>query len=615
VPFRSSLWCLLLATAGLASRAVAPCDAAAAPPRSGADLISVSEIHSGMKGIGLTVFRGSRVDTFGVEVLGVLRRYQPGRDLILVRASGGPLEQTGIIAGMSGSPIYIDGRLAGALAYAYPFAKEAIAGVTPIGDMLAYLDRGGPADTSAALEGAALPPEGLAVPPDAQPPFEGEGTPAAPEDETGMLSPARMPLMVSGFSEPVVEDMRAFFGERGLVVAQGGVTDAPLSSADLVPGSAVSVRLVEGDANIAAIGTLTMRDGDRVLAFGHPLFHAGRVSLPLSGATIEALLPSQNVSIKFGSASDTDVGVIDQDRSTGIGGRIGPAPAMIPITLHVEAPGAPRTDYHYRVIRNRDLTPGVVRWVVMNSVSTREQSSGTETMEITTKVTLGDGRSFTRRDVSADVAPPGEAGDQVTQSVQWILQNTFERASIREIDVGVKVDPAVRAVSVERLAVDRGSVKPGGVLRGRVRLRPYRGAPYWKEFEIRVPESLPGEHVILEAADGGTVLQRDLERAPGSYEPASLDELLRMIGELPSKDKLYIRLYTIGGRGLVLMGREMGPLPPSVAAVFESRRRSGGVSKTQATVAAEETIDVGAVASGAESMKLRIERPMEEQAQ
>lgn len=582
--------------------------AAVAQTAGGAEYITVPEIRPGMKGTGRTVFHGSRVEEFDVEVLGVLRRYQPGRDLILVRASGGPLAHTGIIAGMSGSPVYIEGRLAGALAYAYAFAKEAIAGVTPIGDMIEHLDRQTPEESGAGPEGASLPPGVLA------PRSSGEADAlASMEGAPGVLRPVQMPLMVSGFVAPVVQEMRAFFGDRGLVVAEGGVSEAPMSAGDVVPGSAVAVRLVEGDANIAAIGTLTLRDGDRVLAFGHPLFHAGVVSLPLSGATIEALLPSQNVSIKFGSAAENDIGVIEQDRSTGIGGRLGPGPALLPIGLHVESVGAPGADYRYRVIRHRDLTPQVVRWVILNSLYAREQIAGSTTVEITTNVVLEDGRSFTRRDVGAGVAAPGAASDQVSESVQWILQNTFERAPIRSVDVRVKVDPSLRAVEIERVVVERDAVRPGETLRGRVLLRPFRGAAFWREFELTVPNAVPGKDLILEVSDGGTLLERDLQRAPGRFEPASLDELLRMIDELPSRDRLYIRLYTTEGRGLVLMGREVGPLPASAAAVLGSRRRSGGVSPTQASALAEVEMEMGVVASGYESMKLRIERPMEDE--
>ena len=575
--------------------------ACAVVPRAHAmETIPVSEIRAGMKGTGRTVFEGSRVEEFDVEVLGVLRRYQPGRDLILVRASGGPLEHTGIIAGMSGSPIYLEGRLAGALAYAYSFAKDAIAGVTPIDDMVEHLGREAAGAAASGADGAALAPGALA-------PVERDV--AALAGEPGALRPVQMPLMVSGFTEDVVRDMRGYFGERGLVVAQGGVTEAAIDAEDLVPGSAVGVRLVEGDANIAAIGTLTMRDGDRVLAFGHPLFHAGAVSLPLSGATIEAVLPSQNVSFKFGSASEKDLGVIEQYRSTGIGGRIGPSPELLPLDLHIESPGSPRKDYHYRVIRHRELTAGVARWAIMNSLSTHEQTAGTMSVRVATRVTLEDGRSFTRRDAAVGLAPGGAAGDQAAESVQWILQNTFERAPIQSVDVTVEVDPELRAIALERMVLDRDAVEPGSTVRGRILLRPFRGEAYWKTFELPVPGAVPGNELILEASDGGSLLERELQRAPGRYEPASLDDLFRLVGELPAKDRIYIRLYTTEARGLVLSGHEIGPLPASAAAVFGSSRQSGSVTNTQASALAETQIETGVVTTGQETLKIRIQRP------
>ncbi len=563
-----------------------------------------------MKGTGRTVFAGSRVEEFQVEVLGILHRYQPGRDLILVRASGGPLEQTGIIAGMSGSPIYLEGRLAGALAYAYSFAKEAIAGVTPIGDMLETLDRESPVGPADERQGALSSLQGEGVSP-ASPPESAEALAFAFESRAAELHPVQMPLMVSGFCGPVVDEMRRFFAGEGLMVAQGGVAGTEVRASDLVPGSAVSVRLVEGDANIAAIGTLTYRHGDRVLAFGHPLFHAGDVALPLGGATIAALLPSQNVSMKFGSATEGDLGVIEQDRSTGIGGRLGASVDMLPLSLVLRSVGAEPVQFHYRVVRHRDLTPSVVRWVLLNSILTREQGAGTSTVELTTKITLADGRSFSHRDVEAETFSAGTVGDVAGGSVKWILENVFERASIASVDVEVSLDSRLRAARLERVVLERDAVPAGEMVRGRVLVRPYREAPVWKGFELRVPEDAPGEFVLIQVCDGASLLEQEVQRAPGRFLPNSLEELLRVMEDLPSKDRLYVRLWSTEERGVVLLGREVGPLPPSTAAVFGSRRRSGGVTPTEASELGRGEIETGMVMTGCETMKVTIERPLE----
>ncbi|HEX3113548.1 MAG TPA: SpoIVB peptidase S55 domain-containing protein [Candidatus Eisenbacteria bacterium] len=285
----------------------------------------VDSVRTGMTGYGLTVFEGTKVDTFQVTILGVLRGYRPGANLVLARAEGHNLERTGIIAGMSGSPVYIHGKLLGAIAYAWAFNKDPVGGITPVEEMLSL-----------------FPPPGQPTPDDVDQrlglaDFGADGAPAdtpAPgtnplEDPTGVRAIAA-PLTLSGFTPEAVSFLQPWLERRGFVVSPGGGYQPGVVCDSLVPGSAVGVELIRGDWSAAAIGTLTYRDGDRLLAFGHPFVAMGWVRFPLTAATIHTIFASQQISTKVGSPSTT-CGTLVADRSIGVSGELGTPPAMIPV--------------------------------------------------------------------------------------------------------------------------------------------------------------------------------------------------------------------------------------------------------------------------------------------
>ena len=263
---------------------------AANPIRTGfASTLPVDSVRAGMTGYGLTVFHGTTIDSFPVTILGVLKGNRPSADLILARGSGDFLERTGIIAGMSGSPVYIGGRLIGAISYTWAFTKDPVAGITPIGEMLGSL-RSWPEEklgSSDARYGA------LDLPPGDTSPLPGEAHPIA------------TPLAFSGFTPEALRYLDPWLKDHGFVSAPGGGAPGGGSCDSLVPGAAVGVELVRGDMSATAIGTVTYRDGSRVLAFGHPFYALGRVKLPMTAATIHTIFASQQISTKVGSATRT----------------------------------------------------------------------------------------------------------------------------------------------------------------------------------------------------------------------------------------------------------------------------------------------------------------------
>ena len=325
------------------------------------ETIPVSEIHAGMKGVAYTVFQGTKPESMGVEVLGILKNANgPKGDIILVRLSGEKAEYTGVVAGMSGSPVYLNGKLAGALAFRIgEFSKEPIAGVTPIAEMLEInaMDRSPGSSTRNA---------GAAVQIPTQTSGPGAGSSAA-RDYANYLKPIEAPLVFSGFSQETLQRFGPQFAKEGIVPVMGvGSVSESKQPEPLEPGSAISAILVRGDMDIAATCTVTYMDAQHLLACGHPLLQFGMVDLPMTKAEVLATLPSPLNAFKIVNATEP-VGAFVQDRHTGIMGEFGKQPEMIPVTLNIHS-GAASKQFHYEVLNNANLSPVAMMATVFNAL-------------------------------------------------------------------------------------------------------------------------------------------------------------------------------------------------------------------------------------------------------
>ena len=327
--------------------------------------IPVSQIHAGMRGVAYTVFQGVKPEPMDVEVLGVLHNVNgPKGDIILVRLHGQKPEYTGVVAGMSGSPVYLDGKLAGALAFRIgEFSKEPIAGVTPIADMLEInaLDKS-PTEEASASKPAITNAAGKTAAPGVS-----SSIPGSVESLAQLLKPIDAPLVFNGFSEDAVRQFAPQFASAGIVPVMGaGSVSEAKQPEPLEPGSAVSAILVRGDMDIAATCTVTYIDPQRLLACGHPLLQFGSVDLPMNKAEVLATLPSPLNAFKIVNTTER-AGVFVQDRHTGILGVFGKQPDMIPVTLTIHG-GSGMKEFHYEVLNNPRLSPVAMMATVFNAL-------------------------------------------------------------------------------------------------------------------------------------------------------------------------------------------------------------------------------------------------------
>jgi hypothetical protein len=604
---------------GLGLAAAAPAFSEDAPPTATkfdrTRYMGVDELAPGMKGFGLSVFSGSAVDTFWIEIVAVRHNYFPQSDMILARGSGNGLETAGIAAGMSGSPIYIDGRLVGALAYGWPFMVAPIMGITPIEAMLELLDAAD-RDVAAGGGGGASSGEGRAAW-RALLTSRGEAAreligrlnaPAAPRS-MGEARPIGSPLWLSGFDSRVASGLEEWLGPLGFMpVAAGaageGKDDPGLGPEALVPGATIGVQLVRGDASASAIGTVTWREGNRILAFGHPLFHKGRTSYPMTTGTIETVMPRLNDSFKFGSASRV-VGTVDVDLRPGISGLIGPAPRMVPVVVKVEDELAGNAQtFNYEVTEDEELTGPFTAYVTSNSLLTHGKEIGDATLDITTRVVLSDGRTVDAKNSLTSSYLPGAVAMEVARPIGLLLGNPMEKVSIGSVQVDVAVRHKLESLTLEEVVLGNSTPTAGENLDVVATFRNYRGVSFNRTFTMPLPLDLPAGTYKLRVCDAGDYMTWNSQRAPGLYDPQSVDQIIEILNAEKSFNTLVLTLVD-SRPGVSAGGEELGRLPPSVLAALAAPGVAGAYDLTKGTVLAQQDVVMEGMVSGCVEMDVK----------
>jgi len=591
-----TLWLAALAVACALSQA----------PLAEMPVMSFDEVRAGMIGEGRTVFRGTEIETFKVEILGKLSNIGPDQDLILALCTGGPLEHTGVMAGMSGSPVMVDGKLIGAIAYSWGFAKDAIAGITPIEQMLAIPQREADRRVAAAATPLALDAlERLYVPELLDRFF-------ASQSERLMLRagtplPTAVPLAVSGIrAEALFRDMPGLTAAGFLPMQTGGAGIDAAPSPPLEPGSAVGLKLVRGDIEMTATGTVTWTHDDEVLAFGHPLFGLGATDLPLTGATVQALLPSLQQSSKVATPL-AEVGALRQDRASGIYGRVGVSPRMIPVRLQLSGSDSERT-FSFDVADDPLLAPLLLFVSLRGVLDSRERTFGSASIRLregsVIKMASGD-------DVALDNLFSGPSAMTVGTAISayilhLLMNNAWEQPQIAGVNLILDFDERPQTARIRRASLSRYRAHPGETVRVTVVLQPYRGAQRVLTREMLIPpETAPG---VLTVGVTGAVAAMRSESQGERLVPQDLDQLIRLINRLRRNDQVYI-MATRDDWGVVLEGSRLPSLPPSVARVLSRPRTRGNLTLVARRTILEETIDTDYLIEGATRLRLEVEAP------
>ncbi len=559
--------------------------AGGATPAGEPPVMPLAEVRPGMRGVGRTVFEGARVDEFGVKVLGVLdNAIGPRQSLILARLDGGPLAETGVISGMSGSPVFIDGRLVGAVAYAFPFGKEPIAGITPISEMIEATRTPAPRATStrwrganplglpapldrASLAASLLRPFGPAADPPSIPLPVGVG--GAPQG--GALAPLALPLVFSGFESGAFDLVRHPFAALGFSPALGGSAPAagggPMPA--LTPGAAVGVSLIEGDLDLSATGTVTSIQADRVYAFGHPFYNLGPTQFPLKKAWVYSIFPSLQASWKIAAATEP-VGTMDQDRTTAIAGRLGQTPRMIPVEVRLRAPRVSERTFRYRVVDDELFTPLLAYVSLLSVLQGHERAVGAATLRLEARAALADGREVRLHDVVAADRPAQQAAIGIAAPLALLFGNDFQKAEVERLDVEVDATETLRTASIERIWVDAAQpLRPGSLAPVRVQMHTHRGETIETTLPLRLPDDAPAGSYSLLVCDAPTMDAIEQREMRQPFAARDMAQLVRSLNKLRAGDTIYARL-TRPGPGAIVGGEYLPALPASVLSVLGS---------------------------------------------
>jgi hypothetical protein len=587
------------------------------------------EVAAGMKGVGRTVFKGTTVEEFGVEIVATMENILPKRNLILARLSGGPLRDTGILEGMSGSPIYIDGRLIGAVAYSWGFAKEPICGVTPIEEMLAILERGvdppsGTAKTSSLPSRTGEPaPVSLLAWPDRMIEFLRRrqehglfGRDDRRDVSSSALEAMRPTLVFSGFVPRVAREWFPVFEAMALRPVMAGspsgstagpaaeATDAPLAA-----GSAFGVSLVRGDLDITAIGTVTYVAGEKVLGFGHPFLSMGATALPMTKAYVYGYLPSLSSSFKLASPTD-EIGAITQDRFPGVAGRKGAAVKMVPIRVEMKHADGTSRSYRFDVAPDPLLTPGLLNLSLLSLLSSEEKDVG----EISVRVREGSRiRISEDLDVKLDNLFSGEesplyTAGTVAYMVYLILNNEERPTQIEGVNLLLDYQDERRSARVEKIWLERYVAAPGETVPVHVTLRPFRGRSFTVDLPLKIPAEAPEGKSLLQVGDSLTLSRMEAASGAPFFVPRSLRHLVWLLNHIRSNQKIYATLLR-PDNGAFIAGERLPSLPPSISTVLlPARSDTDGTTRVRFRALAEADLETQQVVRGYQKAILEIRR-------
>jgi len=578
----------------------------------------VDDVRPGMKGVGRTVMKGTKLESFDAEVLGVLKNTSPGRDLVLCRLSGLGLEKSGVIAGMSGSPIYIDGKLLGAVAYAWAFGKEPIAGVTPFSQMHGFVERFERRDL---VEQASKPTRvGLRKPITIdgaryeRVTVAGFGA-ARPAHDDGMwLVPLQMPLATSGFSARSLDMLRDSLQGTGLVPVQSGGAGAAIIGKEkdtgIEPGGPLAVALITGDFDMSGIGTVTHVEGDRVYGWGHPFMSMGNCDLPLMTGYIHTIYPRQSISFKMGSPLRT-VGVINADVSTCIAGWLGRKPDLMPLRMTVQRDGDAAKTFNVSVVRQRALQGSLVLAALANSIDMEGDLPDELTAELTARITVEGHKPIV---ISDRYSGPGFSGGrgpmglygQLSAVVNMLNFNTYQPVRIQSIECATTILPGRSTADIEAIEVDSETYAPGETFQATVFVRPYKQRLQKVRVALKLPADLAEGSYTAVICDDLANARLELRDHPTLLSPQNVEQVFDAIKVQTGVQRSHV-VVRVGVRdaGVAVGGKALPNLPPSMVQLLGSTRRSGTQAIGASLVARQPT---EWVVSGSESVKFTVAR-------
>jgi hypothetical protein len=562
----------------------------------------LSEIKPGMRGTAYTVFQGTKPEPMDVEILGVLKGFNgPKSDIILARLHGEKVEFTGVVAGMSGSPVYIDGKLIGALSYRIgQFSKEPIAGITPIHEMLEIneLDKSVPAQTmfspSRTVEDTATTKTSVSG---AAPPLD------AVSGITQYLQPIAAPLVFNGFSEETLQRFAPYFKAAGVTPVMGvGSSSDEKQPEPIEPGSSVGAVMVRGDMDISATCTVTYMDPQRLLACGHPLMQFGAVDMPMTKSTVLATLPSPMNAFKIANSTEA-IGSFLQDRHTGIMGRFGTTSKMVPITLNVHGTSGPKS-FHYEMLNSPRLTPVAMMATVFNALQALNEQGDEISYRMNGRINVKGYPAVTLNDMFAptESQPTSfQAALNVGERFGRIYDNAYQAPEVEGVVLDFDVIRERRFAQLETARVDLTEARPGDEVTIEAVLRPYRGDRIIRRIPVKIPTSAPKGALRILVSDADT-----LDRArKATARKMDLAATVAALNKERPNSALYVSMLQSNPQALV-EDKVMPALPLSVINVMDGLRGTQDMVVSAESSVDESTTPLDFVVSGSQILTITV---------
>lgn len=528
----------------------------------GAEFFPLAALRPGLKGTGKTVFSGTRIEEFQVEILGVLENVGPKQSLVLARLSGGPLESAGVLQGMSGSPVYVDGKLLGAVAMAFPFAKEPVAAIRPIEEVLrASVPARSPRRMAAAL---------------------GEGNLArvfeAPQEVMapgGRLVEIATPVHFGGFTPATIEhfapQLRALGLEPRQGVAGGGSPPAAMGDRSLLePGAMITVQLMSGDLSLGADGTVTHIEGDRVYAFGHRFLSIGTTELPFARAEVLTVLPNLASSFKISAAREW-MGTITEDRSTAVAGVLGRRASMVPVSIEVRRRSASgvsaESRYRMEMVRDRFLAPFLLQMAVFSAIDATERMFGSATIGVEGEIRFQNGDEPLRLNnmYAGEFSLPQQVSLATAVPLAYALQMT-ETLELKDVRLALDAYDQKKQLQIDQVWAWPRQVRPGETVELTVNLVSGSGTEVTRRASYRVPVGMPEGPLYFTVADGATTNLAEYRQWLGGA-PRSAAQLLQFLNSLRANTKAYVRVWR-AQPSYQAGGEEFPSPPPSLAQIL-----------------------------------------------
>jgi hypothetical protein len=568
----------------------------------------VQDIRPGMKGQGRTVFSGGRIETFNFEVLGLQRSVAPGRNLVLIKASGGPLAESGIMQGMSGSPCYIDGKLVGALAIGFPFAKEPIGGITPIAEMLDQLRDlpETPSSRTPLILPKLAPPtvlnSGGSLSLSLDRALTGQMIPLSELLGPSLQTEGGQPIPLPVFGADLAPEARAFWnGVPMNFMAAQGATAGGGEASPLEPGGMVAINMVQGDLVMAALGTITYVDHKKLLMFGHPLFNLGELDLPLWSATVAGSMPSYQVSFKL-AAPVAPIGALRLDRSTGVAGLLGAEARMVPMRVGLNLAGKRILNFKFELMDHPVITPSLAATVLAQTLSSYIRGQGLQSLSLQGNIKLAGQPAVEIENMVADLNANRMAG-YLGAILQFIQLNPFERPVIEGISLNVKAEERLDLTAIAGVRPLKARVKRGASLPVLVTLQNIQGARETTTFNLHVPANAQPGKTTLMVGDGLSLIGADPDER--AIEINSLTDMVRLVNGAMRNNHVYgLLVQTVAGVGL--RGSRIEGVPPTISSLLGSDG-DGGSNRLQRKIISRGVLPLEREVRGLVSLELEVE--------